>query len=97
MDQENNVIYRKGMSEGELQKAKERTEEAHVKSHADKGAFAGLILFVAISKLVGASILVSAILCGFGAGFGGFICHLEALAREKRLKEKTKEENMGKP
>jgi dolichol kinase len=90
MDQENNVIYRKGVSEGELQKAKERTEEAHVKSHADKGAIAGAILFYALSKLIGASTLVSILLIGFGAGLGSLIGYLEALFREKRLKEKNK-------
>ena len=90
MMREKDVIYRKGMSEEELQNARGKTEKERVKSHANEGAFAGFMLFSVISKLLGASILYAAILGGIGSAFGFLIGHLEASYREKKLEDKNK-------
>jgi hypothetical protein len=62
MVREEDVIYHRDLSGEELLKEKKKTEETHVKSHVNKGAFAGFMLFMAISKLMGAPTLVAAIL-----------------------------------
>jgi hypothetical protein len=46
------------------------------------------MLFIVVSKLIRASILVVAILGGVGAGFGYLIGHLEAEVREKKNADK---------
>ncbi len=86
MVKEENVIYRKGLSKEELLKAREKTEKEHVKSHANKSAFAGFMLFTVISKLMGASGQFAIILGAVGSALGGFLGHLEASARSKKLK-----------
>jgi len=97
MTREDDVIYRKGMSEAELLKARENTMEQHVKSHAGKGGFAGFMLFTIVSELIGASTLVVVISGALGAGFGAFLGHMEASAREKRLKGEYAKTRTGEP
>ncbi len=82
------VIYRKGMSEAELGKSRDNTMKEHVKSHAGKGAFAGFMLFTIVGRYFSEvdSWLVAGIVGGVGAAFGAIVGHIEASAREKRLR-----------
>jgi hypothetical protein len=85
MAREEDVIYRKGMTKEELLKVKKEAGKERVKSHAGKGAFAGFMLFTIVGELAGTSGLITIVLGAIGAAFGGFVGHLEAAARERRL------------
>jgi len=88
MAKKEDVIYRKGTSEAELVKARDNTTKEHVKSHADKGALAGFMLFTIVGRyyLHVDSWQVAGIVGALGAAFGAFVGHMEASAREKRLR-----------
>jgi hypothetical protein len=86
MAKEEDVVYRKSMSEAERTKTRAYTQEMHIRSHAAEGAFAGFMLFTVISRLSGATALLVALLGAIGAGFGALVGRMEASARERRLK-----------
>lgn len=84
MAMKEDVVYRKDLSEDELFEAKERTKQTNVKSHADKGAYAGFLLGVVISGIVDTSFFGGVMLVSILTGIGASIGHLEAVYREKK-------------
>jgi hypothetical protein len=89
MVREEDVIYRKGMSEKELQEAKKKTKEEHIKAYTGEAAFAGMLIFIAVSKLIiGVKGWRVGLWAGIGAGLGSILAQLEKVAREKYKKPK---------
>ena len=67
------------------------------KNYIDKGAFAGLFLFIVIAKLIGVpvNIWLYALIGGIGAAFGGSIACLEKYIAEKRKTQKQRLNDAG--